>query len=157
MLMENKKNTCLWAAASLVLMAVIFVFSSFPAEQSSGMSNPLVDWPLSLVENWFGVKVSIEVRDFFHSFIRKAAHLLIYLVLGLCAVNTVRQITNRKKRVFLISLCWCSFYAVTDEFHQFFIPGRACMWQDWLIDTIGALIGIGVVFLFLRRHRRNEK
>ena len=152
--MRLKKNTYIWAAASLVCMVVIFMFSSFPAEQSSGMSSPLVDWPLSLIENLFGVAISFEVRDFFHSLVRKAAHLLIYLALGVTTANTVRHITSNRKRVFLISLCWSSFYALTDEIHQYFVPGRSCMWQDWVLDTVGVLIGIGLVFLYMRRREK---
>ena len=151
--MGQKKAAFLWAGASLVCMVVIFVFSSFPAEQSSGMSNSFVDKPLALFEQWFGLAISFATRDFLHRLIRKAAHLLVFLLLGVCAANTVRQVTNKGKRVFLISLCWCSFYAATDEFHQYFIPGRSCMWQDWLLDTIGALIGIGGVLLFSRSRR----
>jgi len=154
--MWKKKNAYIWAAASLVCMVAIFAFSSFPAEQSSGMSNSFIDKPLALFEKWFGVSISLATRDFLHRFVRKAAHLTIFLMLGLCAANTVRHVSDRGKRVFLISLCWSSIYAATDEFHQYFVPGRSCMWQDWLLDTVGAMIGIGCVFLFLRRRRKGK-
>ena len=151
MLMGNKRAAFLWAAAALLCMVAIFVFSAFPAERSSGMSDSLVDWPFALFEKWFGVSISLAAREFLHRFIRKAAHLLIFLLLGVCAANTVRRAAWGGWRVFWISLCWCSLYAATDEFHQLFVPGRACMWQDWLLDTAGALIGIGAVLLFMRR------
>ena len=154
--MRLKKNAYWWAAASLLLMIFIFVFSSFPAEQSAGMSGSFLDGPLALLERWFGVSVSPEVKDVLHNLLRKAAHLLIFVALGVCVANTVRHFTGRTKRVLLISLCWCSFYAFTDELHQHFVPGRAAMWQDWALDTAGALIGIGAVLLFLRRKRRRE-
>jgi len=138
-------------------MAVIFIFSSFPAEQSSGMSNPLVDFVLPVIKKWFGVAVPAATVEFLYMLIRKAAHLLIFLTLGVCVTNTVRQVKSNGKRLFLISFCWCSLYAATDELHQYFVPGRACKWQDWLLDSIGALIGIGIVMLTLRRRRRRMK
>ena len=33
-------------------------------------------------------------------------------------------------------------YAVSDEIHQYFVPGRACMLRDMLLDTCGSLAGI---------------
>jgi len=48
-------------------------------------------------------------------------------------------------------------YAALDELHQVFVPGRTCLLQDWLIDTAGAFVGIGLVVLwaFKRRTFRN--
>lgn len=36
-----------------------------------------------------------------------------------------------------------SAYAVSDEWHQSFVPGRSSDVHDWYADTIGALIGAG--------------
>ena len=38
-------------------------------------------------------------------------------------------------------------YAITDEIHQLFIPGRNGNVVDVLIDSCGGLIGIGVIWL----------
>ena len=32
-------------------------------------------------------------------------------------------------------------YAITDEVHQRFVPGRSCQAADWAIDTAGAALG----------------
>ena len=37
------------------------------------------------------------------------------------------------------------FYAVSDEIHQYFVPGRAMQSQDVLIDTAGVFLGICIV------------
>lgn len=57
----------------------------------------------------------------------------------------------------VFALCCCSAYAATDEIHQIFVAGRAGMWQDWLLDTGGVLLGIGVVLWAIRRRRKKEK
>ena len=49
----------------------------------------------------------------------------------------------------LISLAFCAFYAGTDEFHQRFVPGRAGVFRDALLDTAGAAVGIGLAALCL--------
>ena len=33
-------------------------------------------------------------------------------------------------------------YAISDEFHQYFVPGRTSRFRDTLIDLIGIFIGI---------------
>jgi VanZ family protein len=38
-------------------------------------------------------------------------------------------------------------YAITDEVHQIYVPGRSGGRKDILIDSLGILTGIGVVLL----------
>lgn len=40
-------------------------------------------------------------------------------------------------------------YAITDEVHQLFIPGREGKWQDVFIDSIGVFLGIFVLLFFV--------
>ena len=133
-----------WLAASLLCMVVIFFFSSQNAEESSKYSGGLTRGLFQTIFRWFNIDGTDSLFEMLELIIRKASHLLIFLTLGVCSSSTIRQVTGDRRKVFWISLCWSSFYAATDEFHQYFVPGRACMWQDWLIDTVGALIGIGV-------------
>lgn len=41
----------------------------------------------------------------------------------------------------LLAVACASLYGVTDELHQYFVPGRACDPADWLVDTCGAVLG----------------
>ena len=48
-------------------------------------------------------------------------------------------------------------YAMTDEIHQLFVPGRSCQVTDVLIDSAGVLFGsvIGVlIFISTVKQRR---
>lgn len=47
-------------------------------------------------------------------------------------------------RVWLIPLLIGFLYAVSDEIHQYFVPGRAMQARDVLIDTSGVLLGIWI-------------
>ena len=42
-------------------------------------------------------------------------------------------------------------YAVSDEVHQIFVPGRAGQLRDVLIDTTGVLLGIFLCSLFFKK------
>ena len=37
-------------------------------------------------------------------------------------------------------------YAVTDEVHQYFVPGRSCELRDALIDACGVAAGVAIVW-----------
>jgi VanZ family protein len=39
---------------------------------------------------------------------------------------------------------FCVLYAVSDEVHQLFVPGRGAQVTDVLIDNAGAFVGIGI-------------
>ena len=60
-------------------------------------------------------------------------------------------------RVFLIPALIASCYGAIDEFHQYFVPGRACDVWDWIADTLGAVLGAGAFVLissFFARERQ---
>ncbi len=40
-------------------------------------------------------------------------------------------------------------YALSDELHQYFVPGRTCDPMDFLVDSVGLLVGM-LVLLVLR-------
>ena len=52
-------------------------------------------------------------------------------------------------RALLFAIVTASLYGMTDEVHQLFVPFRESSWQDWLADTIGAVIG-AMSWRFLR-------
>jgi VanZ family protein len=133
-------------------MIAIFWFSSRSADESSEMSSSLTHRMFAGMLQSFDfdggeAEVLFEMLEIV---VRKAAHIVVYFILSFCVTNTFRQIMKNKRYIFWISLAWCSVYAATDEIHQYFVPGRACMWQDWALDTVGALLGIGAAFLIAR-------
>jgi VanZ family protein len=69
--------------------------------------------------------------------ILKSFHLIEYAILVFLFLFAVYK---RKLAIFIAYL-----YAVSDEIHQYFIPGRTGRLRDTLIDLIGILIG---VFIF---------
>ena len=50
-------------------------------------------------------------------------------------------------------------YAVTDEFHQSFVPGRSCELRDVVIDSCGVLTGVLAALLaeWIRAQREEER
>ena len=48
------------------------------------------------------------------------------------------------------ALIVAALYGASDEFHQFFVPTRACEWGDWIADSVGGFLG-GVAWFVLVR------
>jgi len=73
----------------------------------------------------------------------KVLHAVEYAVLGGLCYRAFRWGLSEQMaaRALIIAIVTASLYGVTDEVHQLFVPFRESSWQDWLADTIGAVIG----------------
>lgn len=69
----------------------------------------------------------------------KLAHFLVY---GLLATLIVRTDVFRERGNLgmLYAVGVASLYGVTDEWHQYYVPGRFADVYDWLADTLGAFL-----------------
>lgn len=142
----------------LFWMCVIFGFSAQPAEASSALSGKVREIVIEIAEKIMpslsdSMTDEAEGKGILTTIIRKTAHFSCYLVLGLFAMWTAS--CYGLKRKWQISILFCVLYAVSDEVHQLFVPGRAGKPVDVLIDTIGSLVGI-LFFIFLRNKRKNK-
>ncbi len=79
--------------------------------------------------------------------IRKNAHGFMYMILAFLVSSIFFAFNKRGKDAIVYVLFICLFYAVTDEFHQSFVPGRGSLVSDVLVDFGGALIGLAFFYL----------
>ncbi len=86
--------------------------------------------------------------------IRKSAHILEYVILGLCIWKVVEEYVFDRKKLVIFSFLFCFFCASVDEIHQLFIVGRSGKITDVLIDSIG--YSISLFFLYLRKKQREK-
>jgi len=56
---------------------------------------------------------------------------------------------NLNKKTYL-SILICTIYAISDEIHQIFVPERNCHIIDILIDSIGSMTGIYIMYLIFK-------
>ncbi len=118
-----------WLPAVL-LMAAIFAFSSIPSN----------DMPR------FGV---------FDFSIKKGGHMLGYALLALAFLHWLWpfQTVGQPVPGRLLLLAWllALVYAVSDEFHQSFVPGRGPSVFDVLIDSVGAALALAIYAAWQRK------
>jgi VanZ family protein len=86
-----------------------------------------------------------------HQAIRKLAHFTEYLVLSVLLYRALRVDRRWSVRAAALALGIAGLYAVGDEFHQWFVPGRTAAASDCLIDVSGAAAGQGLLAARLRR------
>lgn len=77
-----------------------------------------------------------------HRYLRKYAHFFVYLFLGSFLMNALVISRVKVWRAFGIAVVVSFLYAISDELHQYFVPGRMPLFMDVIIDTAGASVGI---------------
>jgi len=136
-----------WTAV-IVWMALIFYLSHQPATQSNELSSGITNFIVKAVEN-VAPNLDFDISGF-NYLVRKNAHFIAYLILGVLTFNALRVSGGRGARSVVIALGICVLYAISDEVHQLFIPGRSGEVKDVLIDSAGASVGIGVSLVIAR-------
>jgi len=111
----------------LVWGALIFTLSTsaFSAANTGKIIDPLLRWLIP--------GISAASVDVGHMLTRKAAHFTEYGILFWLLIRG-----PMKERPYL-ALMLCVVYALTDEGHQVFVPGRTASLYDVALDSTGAL------------------
>lgn len=120
----------------LFWMCLIFYFSHQAGDESTDLSSNLVNFIVSLFSF---VKPYAETLTFI---VRKSAHFFLYFFLGILTINLILEHNIYPKKRILIAFVFCLLYAISDEIHQSFIPGRSGNIVDVLIDSAGSISGI---------------
>jgi VanZ family protein len=93
-----------------------------------------------------------------HFLIRKLAHITEYAIFGLLLYHSFepRHPEGWNTRSAFSALVVAGLFALTDEYHQSFVPGRTASLVDCGIDTAGALLGMVLLYAGRRLHARNS-
>lgn len=135
-------------------MALIFAFSAQPADESAALSDGIVEVIVDKVISNFdqltpGEQEALSSQWSF--IVRKTAHAFVYTVLGVLTAFALSQTKTNGKCQMITAMSICFIYAMSDEFHQLFVPGRSGEIRDVLIDSTGAFLGILFFTLLSKR------
>jgi VanZ family protein len=81
----------------------------------------------------------------------KLLHAAEYAVLGGLLAPALQLAGLRPLRALVAAVLLASLFGATDEFHQWFVPGRNADVADWMADTLGAALGALAATIALRR------
>lgn len=121
-------------------MAFIFFVSSFsnpyqtlvpaPMQSPSGITIPGISAGQEALPNESAGQIS---------------HMGLYFILGILVSRALNHLGGIRFALVLTIL-----YALSDEIHQFFVPGRAFQFADLILDAFGGLLGICIYFVFAK-------
>ncbi|CDM67239.1 putative membrane protein [Clostridium bornimense] len=120
----------------VIFMLFIFYMSSREGDKSTGDSSAVIN----LIKLYLGIDLDMISNGNASFIVRKTAHATEYLILFLLVYMAVKEYENVERKI-LLSLIITICYSISDEVHQYFVPGREMRIFDVMIDSIGASIG----------------
>jgi VanZ family protein len=86
-----------------------------------------------------------------------AAHATEYLILAVLLWMAAARTSWLRERTAVVVLGMACLYAVSDEVHQFFVPGRVTDARDLVVDALGIAVGVWLMSRSSGRHDGAQK
>jgi len=144
----ERRTVARWAPVA-AWAAVIFTASTgwFAGSRTESVVVPFLAWLFP--------HASPETLLEIHAVLRKLGHFTEYFILGVLIARALRDERGWQLHHALMAIALAASYAVTDELHQRFVPGRTAAASDVGIDTLGAITA--QLVLWIREWRRTRK
>lgn len=147
------KRQTVFFVLSVLFAILIFCFSARTGVESKGDSYTVGMEFGRIVhpdfKNWseeaqlaFAAKVDYPIR--------KLAHATEYAVFAMLICGVWLDARRKRKLSALFAWGIATVYAMTDEIHQLFVPGRSGQVKDVLLDSCGAAVGVLLLMLLIR-------
>lgn len=82
----------------------------------------------------------------------KVKHMALYGVFAGLVYQALATFLQARPALFWLTVGIVSLYGATDEYHQWFVPGRSSDVMDWVADTAAAMI-VGAALAAWSRRR----
>lgn len=131
-------------------MIIVFWFSAQVGDDSSNISGNTLRKIITFLNSNISQVELERLVELLQPVIRKLAHYTMYTIGGFLIYNQQRQLKNSNKRKIIQSGIIGIVYAITDEIHQLFVPGRSGRILDVGIDSLGVITGI-IIYQILEK------
>ena len=143
--MKINKKLLIFILIALVIAAYIFFNSLWNVEDSTQQSNVWVNLILKIL----GKDESFAKAHHLSHYVRKAAHLLEYTILGISLGFIAKQLESLFKRKFISAPILCGMIiSIIDESLQG-LSDRSCEVKDVIIDSSGIVVGVLIITLLI--------
>lgn len=126
---------------------IIFEFSGQNANDSKKVSGKITE---KIVSIFYNVKLD---KNRVESIVRKIAHYSIYTLLGIEIMSFISTFTIKEFDRISFALIAGMIYAMIDEIHQAFVPGRGAIITDVMLDSLGVMTGIFICLLIIKLYK----
>lgn len=154
-----RNRIIVFSVIAVLWCGFIFYLSSENSGQSSQRSSRVITKICEIVDSDFPTYPEAKKAEIVNKYsfsVRKLAHFTAYAILGALFFQVFCFVRKKKFRA-LFSIAASSLYALSDEIHQSFSPGRSCEFRDVLIDTSGAALAVAISLLILYLHQRKRQ
>jgi VanZ family protein len=151
--MINARKKIPWLLV-ILWMTLIFYLSHQPVAKSNKLSTGITEKLVEVVERMDSDK-NLNLGRVNH-ILRKNAHFFAYLILGILVVNGLRSSGMVGIKSIGLGILICVLYAISDEVHQLFVPGRGGQVKDVLIDSAGSITGI-IVYKMINKNKESAQ
>ena len=133
----------------IIWMITVFCFSGQKGTDSGDTSR---SFTVVIIQILTGKKLALDdpFIEGIQLFIRKLAHFTVYAIGGFLIMNYAYTTKMVRKNQIICSIGLGGIYAITDEIHQLFVPGRSGNIIDAGIDTLDVITGV-LAYLVLRK------
>lgn len=151
----KQKHSTLFVVLSWVavfVMALVIFWMSAHTDEG-------INHGLGIISEVKAILASIGASIFGHQVdVSPVGHFTEFFIFGLVLFNALRLHLGANRIITLVvAVAIASLYGASDEIHQIFVPGRSCDIADWVVDTIAAFLGAGLMFLILKARRKASR
>lgn len=134
----------------ILWMILVFWFSSQIGDDSQVTSGNTIRKIITFINNNIDKVKLEEIVELLQPIVRKLAHFTLYTLGGILIFNLFNSFKLKNREKIGYSLLVGALYAITDEIHQLFVPGRSGMIKDVFIDSLGIITGVIVCIIIFR-------
>lgn len=146
--MKRERNNCLFRFIMILLTAGLIAFAFIHSSMNADKSGAESEVTMGFLQNFFdALNIKVEFTDYI---VRKLAHFAEYTAIGIMLMNTAYAFNKSRPYVFYPHILFAGlFTAVIDEAIQIYVPGRAGLITDVLLDFSGVVIGTVAMLIIL--------
>jgi VanZ family protein len=135
-----------------VILGMVFIYWM----STEGFSSPRTSRIIEPIIRFFAPSITRKQIIMINGVIRKSAHVIEYLVLGILLFRAFRAGSHERRwwRWASSSLAVVVLYAMTDEFHQLHVPVRTASLVDVGFDALGGFLAQCISIIYYDRQRR---
>lgn len=131
-----------------VLSIIIFMFSNQAGSSSINTSDKFASKVIDKVYEVANKEITLKEKKKLiiktRFIVRKIAHFTLYFTLGL--IVYLLLLSHNVKHSVILSIIICFLFGCVDEIHQYFVPGRTARVYDCIVDTLGSMTSIYLVY-----------
>jgi VanZ family protein len=136
-----------WMLAAIVWMASIFLVTQLPYFTGENTSKVIQKAAVTETHSTNAQSVDPVNINELNLIIRKITHVIVFGILAFLLYKTLAAYPFS----YILSWILTVIYAVSDEWHQSFMPGRVAAYQDVLFDSLGAFFALFLIYIISKK------